>query len=371
MLGDETKARRQEEDNRGQKKEEDTLKEYQDAVSAYHQLAIALRDQGLHKASDYFAYRAEKNYRQVLQLQVLTQLNHPQKPSWLGKIPGQKSLLLPLLAAILVVTTIWKIATLLFSENTNIVSVPVFSYIILLIIIVIIFIYLAALKPFIRLAPFFLVTICSPILIVIITFLLIHLFINLLVIYLLLFISFIAIAFWGLLERVESTQSGWMQNLQNFQERIKSFTRDICAAFHACWGGGIISPPDRFPGFFKFLKVQVDYGRYLFSLFLDLLIGYGYRPLLGLFWYLFIIAGFAVAYSAFGSGYIPLFPNAFVLSLISFHGRGFFPGLSTSSNAGFNLLGNPLVVLAALEAAIGLLIEVCFIATFTQRFFGK
>jgi hypothetical protein len=34
-------------------------------------------------------------------------------------------------------------------------------------------------------------------------------------------------------------------------------------------------------------------------------------------------------------------------------------------------LHNPLVILAAFEAVIGLFIEISFIATFTQRFFGR
>ena len=48
---------------------------------------------------------------------------------------------------------------------------------------------------------------------------------------------------------------------------------------------------------------------------------------------------------------------------MSFHGRGFFPALSQETN-----LHDPLVMLAVAEAIIGLLIEISFIATFTQRF---
>jgi len=60
----------------------------------------------------------------------------------------------------------------------------------------------------------------------------------------------------------------------------------------------------------------------------------------------------------------PFSPDgALVFSLTSFHGRGFFPG-------GLRL-EDVITKLAAFEAAIGLLIEVSFIATFTQRFFGK
>jgi hypothetical protein len=46
--------------------------------------------------------------------------------------------------------------------------------------------------------------------------------------------------------------------------------------------------------------------------------------------------------------------------LASFHGRGFFQPVQS--------LGDPIAALAALEAVLGLLIEISFIATFTQRF---
>lgn len=112
------------------------------------------------------------------------------------------------------------------------------------------------------------------------------------------------------------------------------------------------------------VRQQRKFGQFLFSLFLDLLAGYGYRPRRSLLWYLIIIFGFAAAYFAFG--HLPLLPDALVFSLTSFHGRGFFPGLGNETS-----LHNPLVVLAAFEAVVGLLIEISFIATFTQRFFGK
>ena len=105
-------------------------------------------------------------------------------------------------------------------------------------------------------------------------------------------------------------------------------------------------------------------GSYIFSLFLDLLAGYGYQPAKTLFWYLFVIACFTTAYALFGR--LPPFPDALVFSFMSFHGRGFFPSLSTETN-----LHNPLVILAAAEAVIGLFIEISFIATFTKRFFGS
>jgi len=55
--------------------------------------------------------------------------------------------------------------------------------------------------------------------------------------------------------------------------------------------------------------------------------------------------------------------EALVLSVSSFHGRGFFSQNIT--------LGDAYAQIAALEAVVGLLIEISFIATFTQRFLGK
>lgn len=112
------------------------------------------------------------------------------------------------------------------------------------------------------------------------------------------------------------------------------------------------------------LRRQRKVGSYLFSRFLDLIAGYGYRPGRTVLWYLFVIVGFAAAYFAFG--HLPPFPDAFVFSLMSFHGRGFFPSLSSETS-----LHNQVVEIAAIEAVVGLLIEISFIATFTQRYFGK
>jgi len=55
--------------------------------------------------------------------------------------------------------------------------------------------------------------------------------------------------------------------------------------------------------------------------------------------------------------------EALVLSVSSFHGRGFFSQEIS--------LGDTYARLAAVEAVIGLMIEISLIATFTQRFFGK
>ena len=107
-----------------------------------------------------------------------------------------------------------------------------------------------------------------------------------------------------------------------------------------------------------------SWAKWLGSWFLALLAGYGYRPMRTILWYLFIIGSFAIANSVVG--HLPLLPDSLVFSLMSFHGRGFFPSLSGETS-----LHNSVVILAAAEAVVGLLIEVSFIATFTQRFFAK
>jgi Pentapeptide repeats (8 copies) len=113
--------------------------------------------------------------------------------------------------------------------------------------------------------------------------------------------------------------------------------------------------------------------RWLFSWFLALLAGYGYHPGRSVFWYFTVVIGFVVLYLNFGHIDCHVVDSmqvcrpfrlneAVVYSLTSFHGRGFFPGSLE--------LDDPVVMIAAFEAVLGLLIEISFIATFTQRFFG-
>lgn len=114
------------------------------------------------------------------------------------------------------------------------------------------------------------------------------------------------------------------------------------------------------------LRRQGRVGSWLFSHFLDGLAGYGYKPGRSLVAYLSMILLFAAAYYVLGQGFggPHLAPDsALVFSVTSFHGRGFFPGDVS--------IDNPITKLAALEALVGLIIEISFIATFTQRFFGK
>jgi hypothetical protein len=109
-----------------------------------------------------------------------------------------------------------------------------------------------------------------------------------------------------------------------------------------------------------------------FSWLLDLVAGYGERPTRSFVAYLLVIFGFAAAFFAIGSGVLGIGGHevinspvsALVFSVTSFHGRGFFPG-------GGLALDDPITILAAVEAVLGLFIEITFIATFTQRFFAR
>ena len=106
---------------------------------------------------------------------------------------------------------------------------------------------------------------------------------------------------------------------------------------------------------------------YLGSGLLDLISGYGYRPLRSFITYALVVVGFAAVYFLLRDSVHPaLSPlDSLIFSITSFHGRGFSPG---EEHVG---LSNPLTIFAAIEAIIGLLIEITFIATFTQRFFAR
>jgi uncharacterized protein YjbI with pentapeptide repeats len=133
---------------------------------------------------------------------------------------------------------------------------------------------------------------------------------------------------------------------------------------------GLNELADRFPYRAQVLQRKVFWkqkkiGQYLFSLLLSLLAGYGYKPWRAFLAYLLVITAFATTYFALGRTVGPVLSplGSFVFSMTSFHGRGFFPGGIA--------LDDPLTVLAALEAFVGLLIEVTFIATLTQRLFSR
>jgi uncharacterized protein YjbI with pentapeptide repeats len=164
------------------------------------------------------------------------------------------------------------------------------------------------------------------------------------------------------------------ERIANFQAAVRA-NRQLAVALE---NQGLNEDAGRFAYNAQLLQQQVfwrqrKFGAYLFSRLLDALAGYGYKPVRGLIAYALVIAAFAFSYSlatqgvlTFGlppSQFQPLqWYEALVLSISSFHGRGFFQPVQS--------LGDPVAILAAAEAITGLLIEISFIATFTQRFFG-
>jgi len=110
---------------------------------------------------------------------------------------------------------------------------------------------------------------------------------------------------------------------------------------------------------------QRRFGQYFFSLFLDLLAGYGYKPIRSFISYVFVIGIFMLMYHVVGitSTSHLKWREALVISMTAFHGRGFFPDQFKP--------GDPQAMIAAIEALVGLIIEVSFIATLTKRLFGN
>lgn len=101
--------------------------------------------------------------------------------------------------------------------------------------------------------------------------------------------------------------------------------------------------------------------QYLGSLFLALVSGYGYKVGRCFIAYALVIGVFAMIYHLLGTH--PAWNESIVISMTAFHGRGFFPEQFHP--------GDPQALAAAIEALVGLLIEITLIATLTQRFFGK
>lgn len=111
----------------------------------------------------------------------------------------------------------------------------------------------------------------------------------------------------------------------------------------------------------KVFWYQRKVSQYIGSLFLYLLAGCGYRWWHSFVAYLLVIGIFAIFYHQLGAHLA--WNEAIVISMTAFHGRGFFPDQFHP--------GDPQALVAAIEAFVGLLIEVTFIATLTQRLFGK
>jgi uncharacterized protein YjbI with pentapeptide repeats len=157
------------------------------------------------------------------------------------------------------------------------------------------------------------------------------------------------------------------EQLTGYKDAVRAY-RQLATALRS---QGLNEDADRFA--YKAQKLQRQVlrrqgrrGAVFGSWFLDLIAGYGYRPMRSFITYLLVVVGFAAIYFVLRDSVHPsLNPlDSIIFSITSFHGRGFSPGEVVA-------LHNPLTIFAALEAIIGLLIEITFIATFTQRFFAR
>jgi uncharacterized protein YjbI with pentapeptide repeats len=104
---------------------------------------------------------------------------------------------------------------------------------------------------------------------------------------------------------------------------------------------------------------------YLLSWLLDLFAGYGYKPIRSLISYLLVLIGFMLVYCALGMVYGPLpsWSELLALSVAALHGWVFLPNQLN--------LGSQQIFAGAIEAFVGLLLEVSLIVVFAQRFLKK
>jgi hypothetical protein len=164
----------------------------------------------------------------------------------------------------------------------------------------------------------------------------------------------------------DGTRKPAVKRLEEFEAAVR-VNRQLATVLR---GQGLNDNADRFAYRAQVIQRQVlrrrrRWLRYCGALLLDLISGHGYRPLRAFLAYAVVILGFAGLYLLNGQFVAPhlTWNEALVLSMSSFHGRGFF-----SSHIA---LGDTYAELAAGEAFIGLLIEITLIATFTQRFFAR
>lgn len=174
-------------------------------------------------------------------------------------------------------------------------------------------------------------------------------------------------------ERIAQTEEDQEGQKKDKEQRLKEYREAVRANRQlatALQGQGLVEEGAHFFYRAQVLQRQVFrrqtmWGPYAFSLFLAISTGYGYKPWRSLWAYIATILIFMALYLLNGHFVAPhlSWDEALVLSVSSFHGRGFFN--QTIS------LGDTYARLSAAEAFIGLIVEATLIATLTQRFFGR
>jgi Pentapeptide repeats (8 copies) len=341
MLGDEYIAREAEDTDGKEKKRDTQIEEHQTAIKANRQLAVALQSQGFSEDAAFFAYRSQIMQSRLLRFQVLQRLESILSPwilrLWLsrpGKFASSRWWVLVISLVVLLFSS--QLVVVIQSPNA---SSPFSLFQTFLFTVgcpLVVALYVLLFYPMIRLSLLFLLAAFLQLLLLLGVFFLLIFYLSQgsfpVLIGLVMVLVFLAVS-----------QFSLPLISQFFEPELWRY---------------------RYSRLLPFIDVQVNFWKMVFSFLLKLLAGYGYKPERSLMWYLVVIFGFATIYSVFGG--LSLFPDGLVFSLTSFHGRGFFPGLGATPS-----LHNPLVVLAACEAVVGLFIEISFIATFTQRYFGK
>ena len=109
--------------------------------------------------------------------------------------------------------------------------------------------------------------------------------------------------------------------------------------------------------------------RFLFSLGLDAIVGYGEAPVRTFLIYLASVSFFSTVYWGLvdPASHISLrWLDWLLFSFVTFHGRGLFDNIASLSQA-----HGLLPLMALLESALGIAIEFIFVAAFTRRFLGE
>jgi len=298
------------------------LDSYRGAVRANRQLASALYAQGLREDADHFAYRAHINRRVILRRQLilplfLRLLQYPQMPSPLALRRIEQ----------------WGQSKQL---QKRVLPLMLFRMTLLLLFLVC-------------------VAVWQPLALGII----------------LCFCILAFVLFYMLLRRQARLPYSYQpaqafvlpQNLPSLKQRQH---QKFLLLLHFLLGKPVstvkqpLSSPWKFPLFLLFLSILdntlVCSVKYLFSQLLDVLSGYGYKWGRTLCWYIVLLLGFGILYALVGH-VSPL--TSLLLSIASFHGRGFF------AVNGFPWY-NPLAALQIGESIVGLMFALCLLVTVIQ-----
>lgn len=346
---------------------------YLNAARSDHQLAVALESQGLAEEAVPYAYKARILQRQALILQVLHRPSEERHQHWIIhmlQLRGRKLRTWRIFAIFIPITLI-IISLLIFFGNHLPVLQWVFGLLLGFLFLSWVFILLSPLNKLVLLLvsitglpPFFVFFLFAALMNYLASIIQQYLPSESLVSSLSsLFASLLTVA--GTIVSYEFFNR-LVQNFEQLRQRLK----DLYLGYRSLYP--------------LLMRTLGDYGKIMFSSFLDMLAGYGYKPGKAVRNYLVIIVIFALLSWFVGNvegaqaaivatrqlhkpvAPIPVFSplGALMYSIISFHGRGLFPSVGARPD-------DLLVVIAAIEAIIGLIIEVSFIATFTQRFLSR